>query len=193
MMIRIPIRHLALLTGFFMAFSGLNGQSLTSARSNVYSQYMIKNGKPEKITVSTAYYHDTEVTKEKKVMEYSVNLDTIRETRYKDGEVKARMMFVFNDRHQLIFRRSENRIGTLGWQAEKTVYSYDENGLCGMWTKSLNDHLKSYVRVKCDSLGNPEKFELYGPDLLLAGAHEHGNGRIARVRLIQHRPSQRFG
>lgn len=84
----------------------VSGQSLTSAKSDVYKQYVPKYGFPRKIIENNSFYNRSGVERKKEVVEFSIGLDTIQETRYKEDQLDAQLLFVFNEKNNLSFDRS---------------------------------------------------------------------------------------
>jgi len=139
----------------------VSGQSLTSAKSDVYKQYVPKYGFPRKIIENNSFYNRSGVVRKKEVVEFSVGLDTIQETRYKEDQLDAQLLFVFNEKKQLIFRSFRNKVPLFGWQQEQSTYIYNKNGLAEIRSIDGKTQLKSVAQVICDSLGHPTSFKLY--------------------------------
>lgn len=84
-----------LLLIFFIAFNTYS-QSITSARSNVFEQYIIEHGQPREIRNTNTFYNDSgKEVKEEKIT-FSRNLDTLSELRYKNSELNASLTFILS-------------------------------------------------------------------------------------------------
>lgn len=160
-------QHIIIIS-LFLTVININAQSITSARSNTYESYVTKFGKPKKIIEKNTFY-DKQTTRTKEIVEFSINLDTIKETRYTSSELDAKLLFVFNSKKQLIFRSYENKVPLIGWQYVESVYSYNENGLSEIKTTDSKGNLQSLTKVTCDTKGNPIELKLYDSNQNLIG------------------------
>lgn len=179
---KFTMKQYFIISFLILTLSQVNGQSLSSARTDVYKMYVPKYGKPEKIIEENTFY-GSEITRNKNIFEFSEKLDTIKVSRFKNSELEAELIFIFNSKHQLVFQIFRNNVPLVGWQHEQSTYSYNENGLSEVKTTDASGNLRFLAKIECDSSGNPIRLELFDSKLNLFG-YETGDYDYSRNKWI---------
>ncbi|WP_298248341.1 hypothetical protein [uncultured Christiangramia sp.] len=153
---------------FLIAFNSYS-QSITSGRTKVFEQYNTEFGKPKEIKNKNTFYNKSgKEIKEEKIT-FSKNLDTITELRYKNSQLDARLVFIFDEDKNLIFRSFKNKVPLFGWQSQKAEYKYNRKGIQEINDLDPNNNILRKAIFENDSIGNPISMKLYDRNNNLLG------------------------